>query len=78
MTTIQFEIDDSLLKKVQERATETGVSVQELIRQSLIKNCATDPESWYKELVAATERLGGNSGGWKWNREELYDRKVLR
>ncbi len=78
MTTIHVEIDESLLKKVQERATETGVSVQELIRQTLIKSCATDPERWYKDLVEATERLGGNSGAWKWNREELYDRKVLR
>jgi antitoxin (DNA-binding transcriptional repressor) of toxin-antitoxin stability system len=37
-----------------------------------------DEGDWLKRLFKLADEAHGNSGGWKWNREELYDRKVLR
>jgi hypothetical protein len=54
------------------------MSVNQMIRDYLESLTAGDPA----EVIAELERLWseeeGDSGGWKWNREELYDRPVLR
>lgn len=39
---------------------------------------AVAEDDWLKELFALADEARGDSRGWTWNRDELYDRKVLR
>jgi len=34
----------------------------------------SNTREWVKDILAATEHPKGNSGGWKFNREEIYER----
>lgn len=34
--------------------------------------------SWKETAEHAWKSVEGNSGGWKWNREEAYDRPIFR
>lgn len=35
-------------------------------------------KSSLEKFFEITEKQAGNSGGWKWNREELYDREICK
>jgi len=59
---VTLSIDEKLLARARELAHERGTSVNQLVRD-------------YLERLS--ERAG-LSGGGKWNREEVYDRPVLR
>lgn len=72
---VTLSIDDEVIRRARRRAAALGASVNQLIREYLeALSGKTDPH----ELAAEFERLSrlaqGDSRGWKFNREELYDR----
>ena len=75
---VTLSIDEQLLARARDLAHERGTSVNQLIRDYLERLTGTSGPS---DVLAQIERLWteqeGRSGGWKWNREEVYDRPVL-
>lgn len=75
---VTLSIDDQTLARARQLAQRRGVSLNEMIRDYLETLTASDPVEALAELERLWSEEEGDSGGWKWNREELYDRPVLR
>ena len=73
---ITLSVDDEIVLQARRRAEALGTSVNQLVRQYLEQLAGkSDPESDAAafELLSHTGR--GNSRGWKFNREELHERR---
>ena len=76
---VTLSIDEKLLARARELAHERGTSVNQLIRDYLERITGrSGPSNVMEQLERLWSEQSGRSGGWKWNREEVYDRPVLR
>lgn len=76
---VTLSIDEGLLARARELAHERGTSVNQLIRDYLERlTGGSGSADVMEQLERNWSEQAGHSGGWKWNREELYDRPVLR
>ena len=79
MKNVTLAVEDKLLEESREYAqrhhTTLNAMVRKLLQQTVTRSSS---ENWMKELFRLADEAHGNSRGWKWNRDELYDRKVLR
>ncbi|MFL6259860.1 MAG: DUF6364 family protein [Thermoanaerobaculia bacterium] len=75
---VTLSIDDQTLARARQLAQQRGTSLNQMIRDYLDSLTASDPAQVVAELRRLWQEEEGDSGGWKWNREELYDRPVLR
>jgi uncharacterized protein DUF6364 len=75
---VTLSIDDQVLTRARQLAQRRGVSLNEMIRDYLEMLTASDPGEAVAELQRLWDEEEGDSGGWKWNRDEIYDRPVLR
>jgi hypothetical protein len=75
---VTLSIDDQTLARARQLAQQRGTSLNQMIRDYLDSLTARDPAQTVAELRRLWQEEEGDSGGWKWNREELYDRPVLR
>ena len=74
MSNVTLSIDDTLLSQSREFAASQGKSLNGLIRQLLIKATAKPgAQDWFEGFALISEQALGDSGGWKFNREEIYD-----
>jgi len=72
---ITLSIDEQIVEKAREKLRATGKSVNQEIREHL-KNIAGEDDV-ERDLEMFRQRVGqGNSNGWKWNREELYEERM--
>jgi hypothetical protein len=70
---LTLSADEQTVERARKRAEALGKSLNQLIRDYLQKLAGTDDvERWIEEF----ERLsgGGNSNGWKFNRDEIHER----
>ena len=74
---IILSIDEQTLARAQQLAERRGMSLDELIRECLENLTASDTAWALAELERLWSEVDAGSGGWKWSREELYDRPVL-
>lgn len=76
---VTLSLDDKLLERARKLAARRGVSLNQMIRDYL-SEAAGDPSpaDVIAELDALWAEGRGDSRGWRFNREELYDRAVLR
>jgi hypothetical protein len=81
MKNITLAIDEDVLRAARRYAAARDTTVNGLVREYLTR-IATDGDRVAKareELMKLAESSSARLGpGWKWNREELYDRPVLR
>ena len=71
---ITLSIDEKLLERAREKLRATGKTVNQEIREHL-QHIVGDGDL-ERDLEFLEKTAGqGNSGGWKWNREELYERR---
>jgi thymidylate synthase ThyX len=74
MKNITLSVDERAAEEVREIARSMGKSVNQLIREyfdHLSGHLHTE-----REIAAFVARSGqGNSAGWKFNRDEIHDRK---
>ena len=76
---VTLSIDEKLLARARELAHERGTSVNQLVRDYLERLTGRwGPVDVMEKLESLWSEQGGRSGGWKWNREEVHDRPVLR
>ena len=69
---VTLSIDEQILARARKRADALGKSLNQLIRDYLQALADDDPE----RSIAEFQRLsgGGNSQGWRFNRDELHER----
>ena len=73
MKNITLAIDDQTLAASREYAKKHGTTVNALVRQLLERTVRQNPTAKIGELFRLMDEYPGSSGGWKWNREELYE-----
>lgn len=79
MKNVTLSIPDDLLKKSREYAEKQGTSLNEFIRLLLKQAVNQSENDPVKRLIGHSRdnRLKVNTKGWKWNRNEIYDRKIF-
>lgn len=70
---ITLSIDDHLVARARKRAESMGKSLNQFIREQLQKLAGDDDA---EKSIEDFRRLsgGGNSRGWKFNRDEIHER----
>jgi hypothetical protein len=72
---ITLSVDDEVIQEARRRAEALGTSVNQLVRQYLEEFAGkTDPNRDAEEFQQLSIGARGDSGGWKFNRDELYER----
>lgn len=73
---ITLSIDEQLVERAREKLRATGKSINQEIREHL-QHIAGDDELELERDLEMFERLSGlgDSKGWKFNRDEIYERR---
>lgn len=71
---ITLSIDEQTVKRAREKLDSMGKSINQEIREHLQKLAGDDD---VEQDIEEFRRLSGrgNSNGWKFNRDELYERR---
>jgi len=73
---VTLSIEDEVIRKARRRAEAMGTSVNQLVREYLKQFAGkTDPNTDSEEFIRLSRLARGNSRGWKFNREELHERR---
>jgi hypothetical protein len=73
---ITLSIDDEVIQRARHQADVLGTSVNQLVRDYLEQLAGKrDPKAEAAEFVRLSRIAPGNSRGWKFNREEIHERK---
>jgi antitoxin component of RelBE/YafQ-DinJ toxin-antitoxin module len=73
---LTLSIDDEVIQDARRRAEALGTSVNQLVREYLEQLVGkTDPNADAAEFERLSQVAQGDSRGWKFNREELHERK---
>ena len=73
---VTLAIEDQLILEARRRAEAMGTSVNQLVRQYLEQLVGkSDSDADALEFQRLSRAARGNSGGWKFNREELHERR---
>lgn len=76
MTTLTLDLDDDLVARLARMAEARHVRVEEVAREAL--SAAAERADARTELRRLVEEAPlALEPGWKWNREDLYDRPAL-
>lgn len=76
---LTLSLDDRLLERARRLAGRRGISLNQMIRDYLAEITGeVSPDLLIAELDALWAEGRGDSRGWRFNREELHDRAVLR
>lgn len=73
MANVTISINDELLTKAREYAKLHNTSLNNLIRQILVKTINYKSKKWLVESFQLMDKAGLNTKGVKWKREDLYD-----
>lgn len=73
---ITLSIDEEVVQKARHRAEAIGTSVNQLVREYLEQLAGkSDPNADAEEFERLSHASQGDSRGWKFNREELHERR---
>ena len=73
---VTLSLDDEVLQTARRRAEAMGTSVNQLVREYLEQLAGkTDPDIDAAEFERLSRMAKGDSKGWKFNREELHERR---
>jgi hypothetical protein len=73
---VTLSIDDEVIRLARRRAEVLGTSVNQLVREYLEQLAGkTDPNDDAAEFERLSRLAQGDSRGWKFNREELHERR---
>lgn len=74
--TITLSIDDEVLQEARRRAEAMGTSLNQLVRDYLKQLAGnSDRNADATEFERLSRLSPGNSDGWKFDREELHERR---
>ena len=73
---ITLSVDDDVIRNARSQAEALGTSVNQLVRDYLNQLAgARDPAADAAEFTRLSRLSHGKSRGWKFNREEIHERK---
>jgi hypothetical protein len=73
---VTLSIEDDVMREARRRAEAMGTSVNQIVRDYLAQFAGlTDPAALASEFEQLSRAAKGNSRGWKFNREELHERR---
>lgn len=73
---ITLSVDDEVVQRARERAAAMGTSVNQLVREYLEQLAGKSTAAFDAEEFRRLSYLAkGDSKGWKFNREELHERR---
>ena len=73
---LTLSVDEEIVAKARARAEKLGTSVNQLVRDYLEQLAGQrDPKAVAEEFVRLSMESTGNSAGWKYKREDAYDRR---
>jgi antitoxin component of RelBE/YafQ-DinJ toxin-antitoxin module len=73
---ITLSVDDEVIQQARRRAEAMGTSVNQLVREYLEQLAGkSDLKALANEYRELTRKAKGNSRGWKFNREEIHERR---
>ena len=77
MANVTIALDDDLLQKARVRAAELGTSVNAVLRQYMEEwtGAAEARRRGIERFVEASKRSKASSGGRRWTRDELHERR---
>ena len=76
---VTVAIDEETVERARRLAEQRGTSLNQMIRDYLAEVTShEDTEQALEEIERLWAEDSGDSRGWKWNRDELHDRRVLR
>lgn len=81
MANLTLTIDDGVLERARIRALEEDTSVNALVREYLEsyaneRKAREKREEALEDLRQIVRESKASSGGWKWNREEVYEERT--
>ncbi|MBI5282878.1 MAG: ribbon-helix-helix protein, CopG family [Candidatus Solibacter usitatus] len=72
---ITLSIDDEVVRKARQRAEVLGTSVNQVVRDYLQQFAGTTRPDAAMEFEALSLAAGGDRRGWKFDRDELHERR---
>ena len=73
---ITLSVDDEVIQEARRRAEAMGKSVNQLVREYLEQLAGrSDREALVAEFRELSKKPLGDSKGWKFNREEIHERR---
>jgi hypothetical protein len=73
---VTLSVDDEIILRARRRAEALGTSVNQLVREYLEQLAGkSDPNEDAAEFERLSKLANGDSRGWKFNREELHERR---
>lgn len=73
---LTLSVDDEIVKKARSRAEAMGKSVNQMVREYLEQLAGKpDLDTAVAEFRELTRNAKGNPRGWKFNREEIHERR---
>ncbi len=73
MPNITISLNEDLLTSGRRYAEKQQTSVNALIRKFLEQTVRSDSNDWIEECFRLMDRAKANSGGRRWEREDVYD-----
>jgi|SRR5579883_241538 len=72
---ITISLSDQIARRAEEQAANRGITLVRLVEEFLTELAdRTDRERLADEFVSLSALANGNSGTWKFNRDELHER----
>lgn len=73
---ITLAIDEQLVRRARSIAQAQGKSLNQIIRDQLERLTAQDDaDAWIADLERLSRQSRGRSRGWRFNREEIHERR---
>lgn len=74
-TNVTLSVDEKLLERVRAKLRASGKTLNQEFREHLQHLAGSDDVE--SEIEEYLKRVGqGNSGGWQWNRDEIYEQRT--
>ncbi len=78
MKNLTLSIDEKVLKSTRKYAADHSTTVNQMVRDFLAKKAGVESTRSVKNGFRIAQEAGANSGGWKFNREEIYAERLVR
>lgn len=75
---VTLAVDERTLKAARAYARQHDTTLNHLFREWLERTVMKDQAAGVDELLRFMDEHSGHSGGWKWNREEIYEERLGR
>jgi hypothetical protein len=73
MKNLTISLDEKLLKEGREYSRKHNISLNRLLRNTLVKTFSPKTSQWLDEAFMTMDKTKASLKGKKWKREDIYD-----